>query len=207
MTTNTRTDDATDNAELQAKAQLESIREMLAAVSVDYDRLEELREELEAEQSAVQDACDTVDETYAEYLEDGVGEDELDDVCEVLTEAEESLYQWGRSNGEELAGLEAAAGGCTDEDDARQRIQDDPLSVQIRSGWYSPGETLEPGEFEILLCTGGPAVRIIGELGAYNEPSRAWLEFQDWGTSWTSYYEEGIGATLLEYAQHFYFGE
>jgi hypothetical protein len=175
MTTDTRTPDATDNAELQAKAQLESIREMLAAVAVDYDRLEELR-----------DARDN-------SADDGL-----------------TVEQWAEGSPDdaaELAELEAAAGDCTDEDDARQRIQEDPLSVQIRSGWYSPGETPEPEEFEILLCTGGPAVRILGELGTYNGPSRARLQYQDWGTPWTEYFEPGINDTLVEYALHFYFGD
>ena len=40
-------------------------------------------------------------------------------------------------------------------DDARLAIEEDPLSVQVRSGWHSPGEKAESEEFEILLCTGG----------------------------------------------------
>lgn len=190
MTTDTRTPDATDNAENQAKSQLESIREMLAAVSVDYDRLEELREELEVLKDNDEEA-----RTYPDADE------------ESTAGARVALASWLEENGEELAELEAAAGDCTSEDDARQRIQEDPLSVQIRSGWYSPGETPEPEEFEILLCTGGPAVRIIGELDEYKEPSRAWLEYQDRGTPWQSYYEEGGFDALVEYANHFYFGE
>lgn len=85
-------------------------------------------------------------------------------------------------------------------------ISEGPLSVQVRSGWTSPEHPLEPEEFEILLCTGGPAVRIIGELNEHNEPYMAWLQYQDWGTRWTEYYEEGIDDTLLKYASHFYFG-
>lgn len=187
MNTETRTPDATDNAELQAKAQLESIREMLAAVAVDYDRLEELREERDSLEADCKDA-------------DAAGGDEIE-------EAAAALASWKDDSAAELTELEAAAGDCTSEDDARERIQEDPLSVQLRSGWYSPGETPEPEEFEILLCTGGPAVRILGELGEHNEPSRARLQYQDWGTPWTDYWEPGIGDVLLEYAQHFYYGE
>lgn len=105
-----------------------------------------------------------------------------------------------------LAALEAAAGDCADEEEeARQRIQDDPLSVEVRSDWTNPGEPLEPSEFMILLCTGGPSVRIVGELNL-GEPCRAWLEYQDWGTPWTRYFGTDSD-TLCQYASQFYFGE
>lgn len=69
---------------------------------------------------------------------------------------------------------------------AEQAIYEDPLSVEVRSGWYMPhGDKAdrEPQEYVVLLCTGGPAVRIRGdiELGA----STANLECQDWFTPWT----------------------
>ena len=51
-----------------------------------------------------------------------------------------------------------------DEEDAGRRIQEDPLSVLVRSGWHSPGEKMEAAEYEILLSTGGPATRIVGDL-------------------------------------------
>lgn len=100
------------------------------------------------------------------------------------------------------------AGFSFDEDEARQTIQEDALSVEVRSGWQSAGETLTPSEFAILLCTGGPAVRIRGELNEYNEPDRAWLEYQDWGTPWTQYFGNDVNDiqdTLLAYAREFYF--
>ena len=62
-----------------------------------------------------------------------------------------------------LADLDAAE-DIDDEDDARQRIVDHPLHVLVRSDWMQPGDPLEAAEFQILLCTGGPAVRIIGEI-------------------------------------------
>lgn len=109
---------------------------------------------------------------------------------------------------EALAELEEQAGECNSLDDAMQRIQEDPLSVEVRTGWYTPGETPEAEEFAILLCTGGPAVRIRGELDQYKQPCRAWLEFQDWGTPWTGYHGENVCMdTLLTYCQQFYFGE
>jgi hypothetical protein len=155
------------HAEAQAIAQLSSIRDMLAALECDFDRLEELRDE----------------------------RDSLD---------EEEVRNWPESG--ELAELEEAAGDCQDQDEARQRIQEDPLSIQVRSGWNNVGEEFEAEEFEILLCTGGPTVRILGELDQNNEPSRAYMQYQDWGTSWTDYYEDGIGAACLAYAQQFNYG-
>ena len=93
-----------------------------------------------------------------------------------------------------------------DEDDARETIQEDPLSVEVRSGWASGGDALKPEEFQILLCTGGPAVRMMGELDEYQEPSRAWLEYQDWGTPWMQLFTDVDQVTLLAYAQEFYYG-
>ena len=109
---------------------------------------------------------------------------------------------------QELEDLENAAGETEDADRARQDIEEDALSVEIRSGWQSADETLEAAEFCILLCTGGPAVRVRGELDEYREPSRAWIEYQDWGTPWTMLHDECVDTgTLLTYCQCFYFGE
>ena len=65
---------------------------------------------------------------------------------------------------------------------------------------------MEAAEFCILLTTGGPAVRIRGELDEYNEPRRAWLEVQDWFLPWTEYVCADSDV-LLNYARCFYFGE
>lgn len=98
----------------------------------------------------------------------------------------------------------------TRRDDAEQVIHESVLSVQVRSGWYSPGslpsdEACSPEEYEILLSTGGPALRIIGRLNQYAMPESAELQHQDWGTPWTRY--PAPEATLLLFAQQFYFGE
>jgi hypothetical protein len=101
-------------------------------------------------------------------------------------------------------------------EEARQRIHEDALSVEVRSGWYVPGvrdADTKPAEYQILLCTGGPACRIIGDLNEYGEPETARLEVQDWFQPWTSmhplvgpddYDSEPI---MLDYARCFYFGE
>ena len=85
----------------------------------------------------------------------------------------------------------------------------------MRSGWYSPGaQDTKPAEYEILLTTGGPALRIIGELSQHGEPESATLQWQDWGTPWTDLHMSELtcsaseaDAILLSYAAHFYYGE
>ena len=158
----------------QARAQCESIAEMVAALECDYEQLEYLRGELS------------------------------DAAADGGTEA------WKLANpddAEELEELETAAGECKDEEEARERIQEDALSVEVRSDWHAPGESGEPTEFCILLCTGGPAVRIIGDLDR-GEPSRPRIEYQDWGTPWTEYFPTSEQRAALEsYCSCFYFGE
>lgn len=113
-------------------------------------------------------------------------------------------------------------------DKAREAIQDDALSIQVRSGWYQPGasdEDRSPAEYEILLCTGGPACRIVGRLSEHGEPETAQMEVQDWFQPWTpirpvagmtgskgskrdplrpTYDSEPV---MLEYARCFWFGD
>jgi hypothetical protein len=93
------------------------------------------------------------------------------------------------------------------DESAHERIQEDPLEVLVRSCWTTPGYQLDACDFQILLCTGGPAVRVRGTLDVNYEPTRAWLEYQDWGTPWMDYYEEGANEVLLKYARQFYYGE
>lgn len=152
------TEQKTEHEKLQevGKFAFESIAEMVAALDVDYDRLEELK-----------------------------GQDER-------TEEE----------AEELAELEKAAGDCESLEDAEQRINDDPLSVQVRSGWCDVGAEMEAEEYNILLSTGGPATRIIGDLNQYGEPETATLQAQDWFTQWQDY-EGGDEETLIRYASRF----
>ena len=94
---------------------------------------------------------------------------------------------------------------------AEQDIYDDVLSVLVRGGWHSPGEATSAidgeYEYELLLCAGGPAVRIRGELERFNEPDTIKLEFQDWGIPWTDYrLNSDERAGLLTFARRFYYG-
>lgn len=174
-----------ESARDQALAQMSSISGMVAALECDYDRLEELRDER-------QELLDAVDE--AETDEDKA-------ICR------RAFDEWSSDYRGEITDLEDAAGDCENEDEARERIQEDALSVEVRSDWQSAGETLEPSEFMILLCTGGPACRIVGELDQYNQPCRAWIEYQDWFTPWTELVDGVSHSDLLTYSQQFYFGE
>ena len=96
-------------------------------------------------------------------------------------------------------------------EDAETAIHESVLSVEVRSLWYDPcakDADTKPGEFTILLCTGGPAVRIIGDLDQYGQPGRAQIEHQDWGTPWTEYRINAEDEeVLLTYCRQFYFGE
>jgi len=105
------------------------------------------------------------------------------------------------------AATEEERGEYHNEDGARQSISEDPLSIQVRSDWHTPGEEEAPAEYEILLCTGGPACRIVGQLGQHQEPETAVIEYQDWFTPWETYLNTtgDEDAALLTYAQQFYF--
>ena len=94
-----------------------------------------------------------------------------------------------------------------DDDDATilQEIYEKPLAVSVRSDWQTPDSQFEPSEYQLLLCWGGPAVRVIGELDC-GDPSTARLEYQDWFTPWrelpTSAEET---EALIDYARFFSF--
>ena len=117
----------------------------------------------------------------------------------------EMMAAWKVAQGK---GVVTYEGEELDEDTMREYIEQDALSIQVRSDWQSPGsEPSAPVEFEILLCTGGPAVRIIGDL--YNgEPDNPQVQYQDWGTPWTDYYNdaEGQDKAILEYCRMYYWG-
>lgn len=181
MTSSNRKPDGTDNAELQAKAQYESIVDLLAGIEFDYDEYESIQSDIECTVDSLNDAIEAGD----------VDQIQIDNQClfRLLADLDEMGDKPEFDN----------------EDEAREAAQDNALDVQVRSGWQGVGETLEADEFMILLCTGGPAVRIRGELDN-GTPSRAWMEYQDWGTPWTQYHG-ARQSILVEYASIFYFGE
>jgi len=168
-----------NHAEDQARTQVESIVAMVAALECDYARLAELRDEKAAYRADVGNLAS--DEIHA--------------------------IAWGQENPDdeaELVELESAAGDCTSEDEARCRIEEDPLSVETRSGWADSYAEFEPEEFRIVLCTGGPHVEIVGDIDR-GEPSRPRILYRDWGTSGELF--DFDRDAVLTYCRVFYFGE
>ena len=173
-----------DHGFSQARAQAREIASMVSALQCDYDRLHELSNE----------HIDLI-ETLADQ-----------EIPELKAEARQNLHTWEVENLDELETLRNSANQCTDQEEARQTIQEHPLSVEVRSAWDVVGGDASPAEFRIVLCTGGPHVEIQGELDEYQQPRRAWLNYQDWGTTLTQFFDvEQL--TLLEYSSQFYFGE
>lgn len=106
----------------------------------------------------------------------------------------------------ELNNEPGSDGYCRRVEEAEQRIREDALSLEVRSGWVGLGEEMVLEEFSILLGTGGPAYRIRGTLNQYGEPDRARLEVQDWGKPWTEYLgadPSGLAEACLTYARVF----
>jgi len=130
-------------------------------------------------------------------------EDQAIAQVESIVELMEAL-ETARESGEVL--LE---GYDYDEEGMQERIQENALSVEVRRSWYLPGTEDKPDQFCILLCTGGPAVRIVGDLDEHLQPDSARVQYQDWGTPWT----EWLGITseqrahVLAYCCTHWFGE
>jgi len=87
-----------------------------------------------------------------------------------------------------------------------RECQESALSVEVREGWHAPGDSDGPEYFAILLSTGGPALRLRGDLDQHCQPYRAWLEYQDWFEPWTQFFGTDSDA-LLWFAGLFWFGE
>jgi len=99
-----------------------------------------------------------------------------------------------------------------DSDNLSEHLQEMPLSVQVRGTWHAPGDSDSARaavEYEILLTTGGPALRIRGDLGEYGNPTNARLQYQDWGVPWTDYNDTTPAQddAIEAFAGLFYFGE
>jgi|SRR5882757_1301332 len=111
---------------------------------------------------------------------------------------------------EMVEALEAAGQDYKKREEVQQTIQEDALAVEVRSSWYAPGDTdaAKPSEYNILITTGGPAARIIGDLDQYGQPTNARFEYQDWFQPWTEVPLQSKDTDILRtYVQEFYFGE
>lgn len=97
--------------------------------------------------------------------------------------------------------------GYTAMEAVEEEIMADPLEISVRSLWTPLGYPMEADEFRILLCTGGPAVQIVGDLdeygGIFGQPH---IEYQDWFTPWVSCpLNDEQQKDLLAYCQMFNF--
>jgi hypothetical protein len=120
--------------------------------------------------------------------------------------ARQNAKAWFENIEEMLAAVHAESedSGCGVADDAERGIHESVLSVQVRSDWHDPGTVGDgPTEYCILLSTGGPALRIIGDLDQYGQPSSAEMQMQDWGVEWQRY--PAPEDTLLDFAGRFWF--
>lgn len=123
---------------------------------------------------------------------------QLDSIVELIAAIEQARA------GEEVA----FEGEIMDADELEERAREWPLSALVRSDWSVSGERLISVEYELLLCTGGPAVRIRGDLSECGEPTTARMESQDWFTSWEQFTTTAQEReALMEFAALFWFGE
>lgn len=184
MKTTTHTAEPTTREKLQAigEGAMSCIRDMVRALD---------------EETAREDWIDSLDEStvsalvadyYAENPEEekGEGETPSETLARLMEEGHDPEgYEW-------------------DEDEARDRINEDPLSFEVRSGWTTPGSPMEAEEFCLLLSTGGPAVRIIGAVGQHGTLERPRLQAQDWFTAWQDVDLDSEDREYLEtYVSHF----
>ena len=91
-------------------------------------------------------------------------------------------------------------------DTIADQIMEMPLSVSVRSGWQTPGvNDQSPEEYELLMGTGGPAVRIYGRLDQHGRPRSAELQGHDWFTPWERPTVAQDEEVLLHFAGYFYY--
>jgi len=137
--------------------------------------------------------ADSIEATYEAWQ---FCQDDSMEGRDISPEAKKTLREHGYDGTNKSEILEAI------EEEARESI----LSLEVRSGWHSPGQCDGPEEFCLLLSTGGPALRLIGDLTQHGIPHRCRLEHQNWFTPWTEYHG-GTSESLEWFAGLFYYGE
>lgn len=179
---NTTTETTIDRAEQQAIAQLDSIVELVR-------RLDRNTSAEDFVKGLSDDEAISLWGRYNGPSDDGVAEGEAG--REDIGEVRENLVE--HISGQMLNPEDYSFQYNFDEDseDARNEIMEDPLEITYRTGWLNHGEVcdgIDKGNIEeccILLCTGGPAVRILCDVDHRGTLSRPIVEYQDWGTPWT----------------------
>ena len=161
------------------------------------------------------------------------GQAQFDSIREMVEALQEARGEGDGQDRESYSDVQDRDSYTVDEsavEEAERAIHGDPLSVEVRGPWvpadrYHPqsNDLDTPAEYRILLCAGGPAVQIVGELSEHGEPETARMQVQDWFTPWTDFLpndfqsvyaadesqtrRERVEGVLLAYARCFYFGE
>lgn len=104
--------------------------------------------------------------------------------------------------------MEASITSDAAADEVAEEAQELALSVQVQSGWQTPGQQLSPEEGCILLTTGGPALRLLVELDVDAAPCGVELQWADWGTPWQCFpLTEAEDQAMAWFAEQFWYGE
>lgn len=92
----------------------------------------------------------------------------------------------------ELETLREQAGDCRSQEDANERVDEYPLDFSFAVDSCNPQDwpPKRPDRLIILVTTGGPAARIVIELGESGGYGNWWLEVADWGTGWQCVVQE-----------------
>lgn len=117
---------------------------------------------------------------------------------------EQARFKWKMI----LEKMDVVDGGDSKESEEMiDSVREEALDVCVSAPDWRPVSTpAVDTTYRILLCTGGPAVQVTGDLDENMEPVSARLESQDWGTPWVEY-RKADEAILIEFARCFYFGE
>lgn len=153
------TETTPSQARQEAIDTVKHIHALITASQVDFDRIEELVEE------------------RATWLEENPGRF-------LHTNDPRNGGRWYLANpdeAEELDELRLQAGEFKSQEEVEDQIRELPLSVQVRSTWQEPGQTLTQAEYRITLSAGGPAVWLQGDVDSDGTiGSTVRVRYSDW---------------------------
>ena len=86
-----------------------------------------------------------------------------------------------------IADLERLDAIREEDGDPFEEFGDVLLELKFGAVWQAGETDRQPSRFWALIGTGGPAMRIVGEINQYGEPEDCRLEVQDWFQPWTDF--------------------